>query len=345
MKENIHIELFDSTATVLPVEEPVIQEPTQEPVAFVTEIPTEIPTEAPTEAPVSEPVDMMRTYDITEMIELTNDGPGVVTRAVVTVAMIQTIDPYQVVEMSDMSESFFTPVWDDYGNMYADVEIGEIGVGETYSLEFTYRVTVNRIQLTPQICGVTYLNEYLYPEEFIESDHPGFLERMAFFINDSMNPCEKSRAIYDYMTEGFTYTEYDWEDIGALGALRAGQGDYTEYSDLFIAFNRAAGIPANFMSGVTCCTEDGSFENVLHNWTEVYLPGNGWAPVDPTLGRFPEDRDKYFAAMPPDHIIITRGRNPEPLWGYQFYTYEYWWGDQDTDLNSLDTWSIVPVQK
>ena len=63
----------------------------------------------------------------------------------------------------------------------------------------------------------------------------------------------------------------------------------------------------------------------------AYLPGIGWAPFDPTLGRIQGWRERYFAAMPADHLILTIGRHPSTLRGSSYYSHIYW-GAADSDI-------------
>ncbi len=60
-----------------------------------------------------------------------------------------------------------------------------------------------------------------------------------------------------------------------------------ELTNLFIAFCRSLGIPARFVSGISY-TNSELFEKPwgLHGWAEVYFPGYGWMPFDPTYGQF-----------------------------------------------------------
>jgi len=64
------------------------------------------------------------------------------------------------------------------------------------------------------------------------------------------------------------------------------QGVCDEISNLFISMCRSLGIPARFVSGISY-TEDERFENPWgpHGWAEVYFPGYGWVPFDPTYNQ------------------------------------------------------------
>jgi translation elongation factor EF-1beta len=73
----------------------------------------------------------------------------------------------------------------------------------------------------------------------------------------------------------------------ASWVLKNREGVCDELTNLFIAMNRALGIPAKFVSGVAY-TNSEQFEEGFgpHGWAEVYFPGYGWVPFDVTYGEF-----------------------------------------------------------
>jgi transglutaminase-like putative cysteine protease len=78
---------------------------------------------------------------------------------------------------------------------------------------------------------------------------------------------------------------------------------------------------------------------------EVFLPSIGWTPIDPTLGRSSIKREEYFAKLPPNHIIVTRGRNSSTLRGASYWTYLYWPGNI-TKINIEEgDWEITPLRE
>jgi hypothetical protein len=60
-----------------------------------------------------------------------------------------------------------------------------------------------------------------------------------------------------------------------------------ELTNLFIAMARSLGIPARFVSGLSFTNDERFTEEWgLHGWAEVYFPGYGWVPFDPTYGQY-----------------------------------------------------------
>lgn len=62
------------------------------------------------------------------------------------------------------------------------------------------------------------------------------------------------------------------------------QGVCDELTNLFISMVRSLGVPARFISG-TVYTND-LYDWGPHGWAEVYFPGVGWVPYDPTFGQY-----------------------------------------------------------
>jgi transglutaminase-like putative cysteine protease len=103
------------------------------------------------------------------------------------------------------------------------------------------------------------------------------------------------RAIYDYVTRNLKYdlnrVKPNVQRAGAMGALASpDQAICMEFTDLFIAISRTAGIPAREVNGYAY-TENpdlqplGLVADVLHAWPEYYDSASGaWIPVDPTWG-------------------------------------------------------------
>ena len=73
----------------------------------------------------------------------------------------------------------------------------------------------------------------------------------------------------------------------ASWVLKNREGVCDELTNLFIAMNRALGIPAKFISGVAYTNAEPFGETFgPHGWAEVYFPDYGWIPFDVTYGEF-----------------------------------------------------------
>jgi transglutaminase-like putative cysteine protease len=96
-----------------------------------------------------------------------------------------------------------------------------------------------------------------------------------------------------------------------------------EITSLFIAMLRALKIPARFVSGLAYTN---SVEFPLgwgaHGWAEVYFPGVGWVPFDPTFGE--------YGWLDPSHIKLKESLDPqEPTTVFE-------WKARDVKVNVQD---------
>ncbi len=283
-----------------------------------------------------------RTYDLAFEVTLYNQGSGAASKVELTVALISSVDPFQEV-LSMSSTHHYSVETDEYDNQYAVVELNDFPSGGTETVRFEYRVKVNGLSYDLGDCTGDYTGYDTFAEPYIEADAPEIADKAAELSQGALTPCDSARAFYEFIGDNMDYNGYNPGDIGALGALETLAGDCTEFSDLLTALSRAAGIPARPVEGVTCCTtaEEYTAGNVKHNWLLLNLPGSGWVPVDPTWGRFPNQRDDFFAAIDDQHILLTLGRNPAPLNSYHGYTYT-WWGS-NVDITNEETWSVLEV--
>jgi hypothetical protein len=139
---------------------------------------------------------------------------------------------------------------------------------------------------------IKYLTPYpatllanLKPREYWESDDPQ--------IKNLADQLKTPEAIYNFVTENLTY-DYDrvTPDVERLGAKKAlAQTDNaicTEFTDLFIAISRAAGIPAREINGYAHSDNPelqplSLVADILHAWPEYWDDKTQtWIPIDPT---------------------------------------------------------------
>lgn len=151
------------------------------------------------------------------------------------------------------------------------------------------------------------LSEYLKPLPFWESGDNSIKE--LALLHDT------PKDIYDAVVRTLTY---DYERVnektirkGAVEALKSPKNAICmEFTDLFIAIARAAGIPARESVGYAHTTNAklrplSLVADVLHSWPEYYDSGqNLWIPVDPTWGNTTGGVD-YLTKMDFNHIVFA----------------------------------------
>ncbi len=108
-------------------------------------------------------------------------------------------------------------------------------------------------------------------------------------------PYDRAHAIEQYLRQTYPYTldvprppaNRDLVDY-FLFDLRKGYCDY--YASAMVILARAAGIPARLVVGYATGTYNEKTAHYIvtqanaHSWVEVYFPGIGWVPFEPTAG-------------------------------------------------------------
>ena len=151
------------------------------------------------------------------------------------------------------------------------------------------------------------LPEHLRPTMFWQSDDPE--------ISAIAAKLKTPKQIYDYVVSNLTYdyakAEKGADRKGAKAALgNPGSAICTEFTDLFIALSRAAGIPARELNGFAW-TENPKLRplslsgDILHAWPEYWdTDRNLWVQVDPTWGNTTGLID-YFTKLDFNHIVFA----------------------------------------
>lgn len=153
----------------------------------------------------------------------------------------------------------------------------------------------------------TEIAQFLLPQPYWESTDEAIMTLAKSYTTP--------RAIYAYVVSTLTY---DYERVkttpkrkGALEALKTPKSAICmEFTDLFIAIARAAGIPAREAVGYAHTTNAklrplSLVSDVLHAWPEYYDRELGvWIPVDPTWGNTTGGVD-YFSTLDFNHIVFA----------------------------------------
>ncbi len=123
------------------------------------------------------------------------------------------------------------------------------------------------------------------------------------------------KAIYDYVSHNLKYdfarVQPNVQRMGAKAAINApSQAICMEFTDLFIALARAAGIPAREVNGYAY-TENPELQplslvaDVLHSWPEYYDNNiKAWIPIDPTWGSTTGGQD-FFNKLDLRHFAFV----------------------------------------
>ena len=161
-------------------------------------------------------------------------------------------------------------------------------------------------------------------------------------VGKQRNPYWMARRLYRYIHEKMHYElAGGWNT--APRVLARGSGSCSEYSFVFIAMCRAAGIPARYVGSVVVRRDEASFDDVYHRWVEIYLPGYGWLPVDPSRGDKPTQaaRADAFGHVTGDFVITTRSAGPSKYLDWTYNGAARWTclGRCHTEEESIAEWN------
>jgi transglutaminase-like putative cysteine protease len=182
------------------------------------------------------------------------------------------------------------------------VDIEATGYVQIYSKERPFSIPTNEELVTN-----------LQPTSYWETDNPE--------IKGLTQTVHTPKEIYDFVLEKLNYDYQrvapNVQRMGAVGALNnPNSAICMEFTDLFIALARAAGIPAREVNGYAY-TENPEIQplslvaDVLHSWPEYWDPQrNAWIPVDPTWGDTTGGVD-FFDKLDLRHItFVNHGADP-----------------------------------
>src|ERR1700691_5653188 len=185
--------------------------------------------------------------------------------------------------------------------------------------------------LTPASLSSAERQEDLQPDVLVPIT--GLPADLAVKVTEGKTqPLDKARAIYDYL---FTTMRYDktgtgWGHGDVLYACDAKKGNCTDFHSLFIAMARSQGIPARFEIGFPLPPDKHSSEIAgYHCWSDFYIDGRGWIPVDISEAwKHQEKRDYFFGSHDVNRVQFSMGRdlrlsprqNGKPL---NYFVYPY----------------------
>lgn len=169
--------------------------------------------------------------------------------------------------------------------------------------------------------------KYTESNKYWEKDNPQIINKLNEILGDnaSVDTETKARLIFRFVVN---YLKYDpsrlkdssMERLGAVTVLaNPNSAVCMEFTDLFIALSRAAGIPARELNGYAYTANAvlrplSLTKDVLHAWPEYWDDRRGWVMVDPTWENTTGGVD-YFSKLDLNHFVfVVKGfSSSEPI--------------------------------
>lgn len=239
---------------------------------------------------------------------------------------------------------------DRWGQPVARFHRDDLPAGQISTVQMKARVRARAIQYVIHPHKVQKLwkipaevrRRYLEDAGKYDIHDPRIKDAVTEAVGSERNPYWIARKIYDYLLAHMHYERVGGWDV-APKVLHRGSGSCSEYTYVYIAMCRAAGLPARYVGSLVVRKDDASYDDVYHRWAEVYLPPYGWVPVDPSRGDKPTPaaQAEGFGQLSPDFLITTAGGGGSELLHWSYNHSERWMcqGRCRVEMEAIAEWS------
>lgn len=241
---------------------------------------------------------------------------------------------------------------DRYGQRIADFQFEALHPGEAVTVGFIAvgRFWQIRYDVDPDEVG--NLDEI--PEEIVRlytADGPWYrigdpriVEASQRAVGGERNPYLMALGIHDFVAGILNYDlDGGWDEAPTV--LERRSGSCSEFTFLFIALARAAGLPARYAGGtvyIPSKARGGTFiDRYNHRWAEAYIPGYGWVPFDPTWDH-PKDGGPPLHEYVGSHghaLVMSRGDRDERYLGISYIDMARGLGPGGLEREQVTIWS------
>jgi len=231
-----------------------------------------------------------RDVDWVVAVDFRNFGPGTVEALDACMAIPRDRDNQTLLSQPAFSPTPTAMVVDHWRQPFARFTAAAVAAGERRLSELRVRARLFHTEYVvfPERVGPLAeipadLKPYLADGFKYDITHPVIRKAVAEAVGKETRPYWIMRGIFNYILKKI---DYKLKPLGgwnpAPTVLQRGTGSCSEYSFVFIAMCRAAGLPARYVGSVVVRDKDRGRDEVWHRWPEVFLPRYGWIPVDPS---------------------------------------------------------------
>ena len=282
-----------------------------------------------------------------------NYGPGTVTDLNIYLAVPESSPRQKFVERPTYSSlvkhDFIEDQWDQ---KVARFHFDEVKPGEMVQASYKTEVELSEhwYFIRPEKVGSLkdipkeIKEKYLINETKFALESETIKNAVKKAIGEETNPYWVMRKIFRYIIDNMYYERVGWWNI-APTVLERGNGSCSEYSFVFIAMCRAAGLPARYEGCVIQRGDLASEDEVFHRWCQVYFPGYGWVPVDPSGGdqEKPEAQARYIGHLSNRSFVTTVGGGGSDYMGWEYNSNETWKSEGPCKIYSEKLGEWAPV--
>lgn len=242
---------------------------------------------------------------------------------------------------------------DQWGQEFARFRFAAVPVPGHVGATMTFdaRTHVVRYYLFPEQAGtLKQIPKELKKQYLVDGDKYRIEDPVIQAVVDEVAGSETNtyaimRALYDHLLEHMFYDLDDGWNV-APTVLERGNGSCSEYTFVFIALCRAAGLPARYVGSVVRRYDDTAIDDVYHRWAEVYIPPYGWIPIDPSRGDKESAAQQAAAIGQLDNgLVITTesgGDSTDLGWAYNSASQVIFRGKAKVVQETYAEWEPIP---
>jgi len=269
-------------------------------------------------------------------------GPGKILTLNVNIALPENRDNQTL--LNDISYNIKPTkiVTDQWGQKTALFQFKDINPGQKISIQATTTVETYNVRyfLYPEKMGALtdipkdIKEKYLQDDEKYQINSDVIQNVIKEVVGNEKNPYWIMREIHQYLI-GHLYYNMDGAWDTAPTVIKNGHGSCSEYTFVFIALCRAAGLPARYVGSTWDRKELAYMDDVYHRWVEVYLPNYGWISTDPTHGDRNNPRDQAFpiGLVRNSALITTQSGGGSSTMEWTYNSNENFTTEPKTNLN------------
>ncbi len=229
----------------------------------------------------------------------------------VSLNLIPQTDSFQVIKsINEISEpKAGVSKGDEW--IYSWDSVSQVTFG--YDSEVSTSIDLVQIKEIPFPVQIEENQNFKKSSDHIDSDNLDISKKANELASGKTDLFSVVFALADFVNSNLTYDKnYIDSNVKASKVLELRRGVCDEYSNLLIALCRSLGIPAKYVSGMAFSNLKNDFGP--HAWAEIYFPGYGWIPFDPTYGQ--------YGILDATHIALSKTVDSESSVSYAYNSKE-----------------------
>jgi hypothetical protein len=247
---------------------------------------------------------------------------------------------------------------DPLGNLVLRFEKDALDAGQSFEVGWRARVRLQSsahevdptLLASPLSIPPAVAERYLRDGDVYGLTDPALKAAADSARNAARDPLDLAWRLNELVRERVQYERGGkWDPAPVV--WKRGSGSCSEYHYVFASLCRNAGLPVRWVGASALrSTGDEYVDTVFHRWSEVFLPGYGWFPVDSSRNDSEDGAgvNQSFGRTSAPLLEISRGDGGEdnPLgWGYVSELQGVAEGGAELRTRRKFTWTPAPAER